>query len=196
MIDDEPMPTTPPQPFISEAGFQAHFNILIRNRVKRALRAGFQHLQSSNALPLHLSLLSFGEGSLARIIDDFVPDFAFVDMTPRPGLNPNRAPGDVKPSYKWSSSMQGASGAKNAEYKKALAQLNFYMVQNGARYGFLCTNSELVAFKRLDGDGGLENSVPVRWTTSGSAGNPRLTVLLALFHIGMLAANDAGWFLT
>lgn len=54
------------------------------------------------------------------------------------------------------------------------------MGQNGARYGFVITDLELVAIRRRDGDGRLELSDPIGWESYGNAAQPQLTVLLGL----------------
>ncbi|KGM91616.1 uncharacterized protein PADG_12300 [Paracoccidioides brasiliensis Pb18] len=78
------------------------------------------------------------------------------------------------------------------EYHQALSQVNFYMNQHNSRYGFLVTNQELVAIRKLDENGNLELAQPILWTTGGTATQPRLTVMLALWYIGMLASHDQG----
>lgn len=60
------------------------------------------------------------------------------------------------------------------------------------RYGFLLTNKELVAVKRLDRDGSLSLADPIPWGASGTEEQPRMTVLLRLWYLGLLAADD-GW---
>lgn len=81
------------------------------------------------------------------------------------------------------------------EFKQVLSQVNFYMKQHHARYSFILTDRELVAIRRLDRNGNLELSASIPCTTKGTASQPRLTVLLGLWYLGMLAANDQGWFL-
>ncbi|RWQ93429.1 hypothetical protein C8Q69DRAFT_500646 [Paecilomyces variotii] len=54
---------------------------------------------------------------------------------------------------------------------------------------------ELVAIRRLDGNGNLELSDSIPWETHGSATHPVLTVALALWYIGMLASDNRNWFL-
>jgi len=78
------------------------------------------------------------------------------------------------------------------EYKQVLAQVNFYMRQHNARYGYILTDTELVAVKRLEGNGRLAVSAAVPWTRGGVG---ELSVLLALWYLGMLAAEDTSWIL-
>lgn len=66
------------------------------------------------------------------------------------------------------------------------------MKQHHTQYGFILKNHEFVALRRLDQNGRLQMSNPVPWATQGSVAQPRLTVLLALWYLGMLAAEDGG----
>lgn len=45
-IASEPMPNSPPQPINTEPMFAVRFTTYIQSRLRRALRAGFQHLAS------------------------------------------------------------------------------------------------------------------------------------------------------
>lgn len=72
-----------------------------------------------------------------------------------------------------------------------MAQVNFYGDQHNARYGFILTNTELVPLKRLDQNGSLAVATSIPWTQSGSVG--RLSVLLGLWYLGMLAAENDNW---
>lgn len=85
-----------------------------------------------------------------------------------------------------------------AEYRQALSQVNFYMKQHRSRYGFILTDRELVVFRRRDNNGNLELASPTPFTAGGTAQQPQLTVLMALWYLGMLAAQDQGvdrWYL-
>ncbi|ODH20942.1 hypothetical protein ACO22_05766 [Paracoccidioides brasiliensis] len=85
------------------------------------------------------------------------------------GTGPNRAPGDVKPSWKWSTALatHPLLGIRN-EYRQALSQVNWYMRQHNSRHGFLLTNRELVVFRRVDDSGNLELVPPIPFTSGGS----------------------------
>lgn len=76
-------------------------------------------------------------------------------------------------------------------FKQVLSEVNWYMKQHRARYGFVLTNTELVAIRRLDDHGRLELSTPVPWEAHGQNG-PRVTIPPALWYMGMLAAQDQG----
>ncbi|OJD10486.1 hypothetical protein AJ78_08524 [Emergomyces pasteurianus Ep9510] len=63
---------------------------------------------------------------------------------------------------------------------------------HNSRHGFLLTNRELVVFRRVDDSGNLELVPPIPFTSGGTAEQPQMTVLLALWYLGMLAAQG-GW---
>ncbi|KAL2847039.1 hypothetical protein BJX68DRAFT_268339 [Aspergillus pseudodeflectus] len=116
----------------------------------------------------------------------------FLKKGPPPNARPNRAPGDLKPHWKWHTNMQFGSPTEQAEYRQALSQVNWYMKQNQTRYGFIMTDHELVAIRRLDDNGNLELSPPIPWDAQGTVAQPRMTVLLALWYLGMLASQNQG----
>ncbi|OOF90492.1 hypothetical protein ASPCADRAFT_400776 [Aspergillus carbonarius ITEM 5010] len=135
----------------------------------RSLRAAFEQLAPELAMR-RLSPVTFDGGSAASIIDLFRPDTAFTAVGGSAASSPNRAPGDLK----------------------VLAQVNFYMRQHNAQYGYILTDTELVAVKYLEGSGRLAVSTAVPWTRGGVG---VLSVLLALWYLGMLAAEDGSWIL-
>lgn len=165
-------------------------------RVRRALRAAFDHLSSTNQLNGR-TRLSFGGGPYAQLIMNYRPDTAYFDEA-LPGTSLNRAPGDIKPSFKWNTGMANhALPTVRNEYRQPLSQVNFYMNQHTARYGFLLTNTELVVFQRLDANGNLQLAASIPYNAGGAPGYPQMTVLFALFCLGMMAAQDGngpnGW---
>lgn len=140
-----------------------------------------------------LSPVTFDGGSAASIIDLFRPDTAFKAVEGCAAPSPNQALGDLKVSWKWQSSWRYSQTlTEQREYKQVLAQINFYMRQHNARYGYNLTDTELVAVKRLEGSGRLAVSRAVPWTRGGVG---VLSVLLALWYLGMLAAEDGRWIL-
>ncbi|KAH8801717.1 hypothetical protein F5884DRAFT_525165 [Xylogone sp. PMI_703] len=190
-IAPEPMPTTPPQPITSEVSVWQRVSLYLDSRVRRALNAGFHYMRTQNRLRGH-SVISTGEGELAQIPGGFRPGRAFFVGNLRVARRVNRVPGDLKPSYKWSSALRNTR-MQQMEYKPALSQVNWYMRQHSTRYGFILTDRELVAIRRLDNNGRLELSEPIPWTTRGTSQQPQLTVLLALWYLGMLASENPGW---
>lgn len=80
-----------------------------------------------------------------------------------------------------------------SEFKKVLSQINDYMKQHKARYSFILTNRELVPIPRLDDNGNLQLADSIPWNRPTSNNPPKLTVLLGLWYLGMLAADDAAW---
>ncbi|KKZ64679.1 hypothetical protein EMCG_01367 [[Emmonsia] crescens] len=119
---------------------------------------------------------------------NFTPDTSYYLPELPGGTGPNRAPGDVKPSWKWSNALRHGTPYQKQEFKQVLSQANHYMEQHQARYGFVLTNDELIAIRRQN----VELSLPIPWATRGTVQQPRLTVLLGLWYIGMLAAQDQG----
>ncbi|KAL4936943.1 hypothetical protein BDV06DRAFT_216270 [Aspergillus oleicola] len=167
----------PPRLIRNEQDFHYRFAQLLLDRVRRGLRAGFEelapHLQQLRLVPVTVE-----EGGSAAFIDNYKPDTAcvlvggiFYDST-------NRAPGDLKNAY-----LQN-------EYKQVLSQVNWYMGQHHARYGFVLTNNELMAVKRLDTNGRLAVSASIPWTAGGPG---QLSVALGMWYVCMLAADMADW---
>lgn len=189
MLPPDPFPVSPPQPS-SENPLRHRISDMLTTRIRRALRTGFNQLQAVNQLN-GLTPLSFDVGEAASTPGGFTPDLAYC-VAASFGSGPNRAPGDVKPSWKWSMAMATGTAHDRNEFRQVLSQVNHYMKQHGSRYGFVLTDIELVAIRRLDGNGSLELSTPISWDSLGTAAQPRLTVMLALWYLGMLAAQDLG----
>ncbi|PYH81976.1 hypothetical protein BO82DRAFT_354145 [Aspergillus uvarum CBS 121591] len=76
------------------------------------------------------------------------------------------------------------------EYRQVLAQVNFYMEQHHTQYGSILSDAELVAVKRLDDNGRLAVATSIPWSSGGVG---RLSVLLGLWYLGMLAAESNNW---
>lgn len=189
-IAGEPMPNSPPQSINTEPMFAVRFTTYIQSRLRRALRASFQHLAPQLA-NLQLTPITIDIGDAAQIIDNFRPDIAFFQADSTLNSSPNRCPGDLKVSWKWASHWATALSAEDRrEYKQVLSQVNFYMKQHNARYGFVLTDTELVPIKRLDGNGNLLVAQSILWEARGQG---RLTILLGLWFLGMLGAADDDW---
>ncbi|OJD21070.1 hypothetical protein ACJ73_07593 [Blastomyces percursus] len=189
-IASEPMPNTPVPAIKTEPMFAFRFNTYIHNRLRRALRAGFQRLAPQLA-NLHLTPMTVDVGDAATIVDNFRPDIAFFQAGSAMGTSPNRCPGDLKVSWKWGSGWKTAlDELDRREFYQVLSQVNYYMKQNNARYGFVLTDTELVPIKRLDGNGRLLLAQPIQWETKGPE---RLTILLGLWYLGMLGAANNDW---
>lgn len=93
----------------------------------------------------------------------------------------NRAPEDMKVSWKWRSDYHSQNSYLQYQYKQVLSQVNFYMGLHNARHGFLLTNTELVAVKRLDKNGRLAVSSSIPWRAGGHG---QLSVLMGLWYLG------------
>ena len=197
-IADKPVPPSPPRPINSERAVRSRIDSYLTNRVIRSLRHGFARMNATGQLA-GLTVLNYDVGSMASTPEsdeDSIPDLAFFDPNLPLKTRPNRAPGVIKPSYKWSLNQRNSPDPSlRTEFKQVLSRVNFYMKQHRARYGFILTDCELVAIRRLDGNGNLDLSASIPWTSSGTAQNPQLAVALGLWYLGMLAANDQEWFL-
>lgn len=170
--------------------FQAYFCEFVRIRVRRALRVGFEHLSPLSERQLVKVTLEYG--TQGRIDDNFKPNTAFVLDNPEDPNPVNRAPGgDIRVSWKWKSSYgHSRDPLLRREYYKVMAQVNFDMCQHGARHAYIMTDTEFVAIKRLDENGQLAVAEAIPWT-SGGVGQP--SVLLGLWYLGMLAAEEDTW---
>lgn len=189
-IASEPMPNSPAQPINTEPMFAVRFTTYIQSRLRRALRTSFQQLTPQIA-NLQLTPITIDIGDGARIIDNFRPDIAFFQAGSTLNTSPNRCPGDLKVSWKWGSNWCTASAPEDRrEYKQVLSQVNFYMKQHKARYGFILTDAELVPIKRLNSNGDLLVAQAIPWEARGPG---RLTILLGLWYLGMLGAADNDW---
>jgi len=187
---------TPERPVSCEVAIRARIDCYMTNRLVRSLRYGFRYISTNRPrnIPIHMTTLNYDVGNMTRIIKRFVPDTAFFDPTLPAHERPNRAPGDIKPSYKWASHMVNhRRRIVRFEFRQALSQVNYYMKQHRTRYGYILTNRELVAIRRLDNNGRLELSKPILWTAGGTATRPVMTVLLGLWYLAMLAAHDQNW---
>ncbi|PWY74452.1 hypothetical protein BO70DRAFT_364426 [Aspergillus heteromorphus CBS 117.55] len=181
---------SPPAAIRDEPHFHLRFAELLLPRVRRALRAGFEEL-APRLQQLSLVPITFDGGGSAAFIDQFRPDTAFVILGGTYADSTNRAPGDIKVSWKWRSDFRHSPiPAVQDQYKQVLSQVKFYMDQHNARHGFVLTNTELVAVKRLDRNGRLAVSVAIPWTAGGHG---QLTVLMGMWYLGMLAAEEGNW---
>lgn len=103
-----------------------------------------------------------------------------------------RLVGDLKPSWNFQSSWRDAEmGSKKEEvYRQALSQVLFYIKQRGVRYGYVLTDREFAAVKRVGREyGDIEVAKGVAWVH----GEGELSVALGLFGLHMLAARNDEW---
>ncbi|KKK16422.1 hypothetical protein ARAM_006372 [Aspergillus rambellii] len=179
-LPPDPMPTSPPHAITAENSLRSRISEHVFPRVRRGLRAGFDFLTTLDQMR-GLTRVSLDVGESAKLVDNFKADTAYFALAPPVGTSWNRAPGDIKPSWKWNTALEThpITGAR-VEYRQALSQVNWYMRQHHSRYGFLLTDRELVVFRRLDNNGNLELAHPVPFTRGGTVVQPQLTVLLAL----------------
>ncbi|ATY58298.1 hypothetical protein A9K55_002387 [Cordyceps militaris] len=193
-------PGTPPPRFAAEDYLRELVAIYADRPVRRALASTFAHM-AANPDPewVGLTPTTLGAGTSAVTISQFTPDRAMHD--PSVDRPINRLPGEIKPSWKFKWAWANApDGPDRGMAKEVLSQLGFYMAQqgyqkthSGAKYGFMLTDQELVAFRKVS-QRTLCMSERVPWGGCREPGQPeRLTVLLALWYLGMLASHDEDW---
>ncbi|KAL3468844.1 hypothetical protein BJX99DRAFT_268972 [Aspergillus californicus] len=183
-------PESPSAAIRDDPHFHLRFAELLQPRVRRALRAGFEEL-APRLQQLCLVPITFDGGGAAAYIDQSRPDTAFVTVGGTYAGSTSRAPGDMEVSWKWRSNYRYSENPYSQEqYKLVLSQVNFYMSQHKARHGFVLTNTELVAVKRLDTNGRLAVAEAIPWTAGGHG---QLTVLMGIWYLGMLAAEATNW---
>jgi hypothetical protein len=144
--------------------------------------------------------LVYGRSGMARQIMRFQPDRASVELAAQ-NNNPyplNRSPGDIKCSWKWRTEWQHIGNPDDQEYtqfRQVLTQLQFYMRQHGARYGYILTDEELLCVRRPGPAGELELAAPVQWGAHHvpGQGQPGLTIALALVALHLLAGDPTQW---
>lgn len=192
-IEREPMPS-PPSSVRDEDQVRRRYYQFLDDRVRRALRAAFARLHMQGQMQ-NRAEISTDVGTSAAIYGHLRSDISFFEPSLPMVTRPNRAPGEIKPSWKWAFAMQDLNytPGERKEFKKVLSQVNYYMSDQGARYGFVITDRELVAIRRLNNVTDLQLSNPVPWSPQENTEQPQLTILLALWYIGMLASDDTNW---
>lgn len=182
--------SSPPPAIRNVSLFRFRFYELLLPRVRRGLRAGFEEL-APKLQQLSLVPITFDEGGAAAHVDQDRPGTAFVTLEGTYADSSNRAPGVLKVSWKWCSDHRSSQNTLFEEqYRKVLSRVNFHMGLHNARHGFVLTNTELVAVKRLDKNGRLAVSSSIPWKAGGHG---QLTVLMGLWYLGMLAAEETNW---
>jgi hypothetical protein len=104
-----------------------------------------------------------------------------------------RLVGEIKVSWKWSSTWRTAKPdtVKSTEFRQVLSQVHYYMNVHGTRYGYVLTDREFVAIKRVGEQfGDIMISKAVRWRGGGCGG---MSLALASWFLHKLAAEETGW---
>ncbi|KAH8800811.1 hypothetical protein F5884DRAFT_808897 [Xylogone sp. PMI_703] len=122
-----------------------------------------------------------------------------------------RVVGIVTCSKRWNTSKRSGLEPRKVEYLQGLSRLYWYMRERACRYGFIITEFELVVVRNGVEDiphfGYLEiQTIQLSTSTSSSDGEdlnnydrrPKMTALLALWYLHMLAKDDVlpgqvGW---
>ncbi|KAL3469733.1 hypothetical protein BJX99DRAFT_264922 [Aspergillus californicus] len=187
-----PMFPSPPLPITYKYGLVSRVMQHVVPRVQTSLKTSFVHLQEKHCThmvaftPVSLYTMKV-PGTEVKRNGTPVMDLAFCQI----GTTTPRAVGIVELSRKFNSDMRTGNATQQQTYKRYLAHLNYYMSTSGSRYGFILTNRELVVVRRcVGGITSLEVADPVEWYMGGTEDRPALTILLALWYIGMLAAKD------
>ncbi|KAJ9318168.1 hypothetical protein DTO271D3_1425 [Paecilomyces variotii] len=90
----------------------AHISEIIRPRIRRSLRIAFAFLANHGQINGRTEM-SFDAGETALTINNFTPDTAYFDIWAAPATAPNRAPGDIKPSWKQKSKLEADKPFRN-----------------------------------------------------------------------------------
>ena len=100
-----------------------------------------------------------------------------------------RLVGEAKLSWNYNSNWcQGQDPAERDTARQVLSQIVFYMSEWDLRYGFITTDQEFVAVRRVGSNyGDIEISKGIPWTSSGGRG---MTVSFAIFMLYLKASHD------
>jgi hypothetical protein len=80
-----------------------------------------------------LTIVKYDGGEMAATPDNHTPDLAFFEPSLPEKTRPNRAPGVIKSSLKWSLELRNHPTAGiRSEFRQALSQVNWYMWQHNA----------------------------------------------------------------
>lgn len=148
-----------------------------------------------------------GAGNDASFISNYTDDTSQLIY----GRGLGRVVGLVKSFDRWNTGMRVEGNHRKVEYLRGLAHLHQCMRNNGCRYGFIMTEIELVVVRNgaeaTPHFGYLEIQTIQLATHSNHAENmesdgevrePKMTALMALWYLHMLARDDAlpgqvGW---
>jgi len=170
---------SPPRPIRTEMGVN---NILVRSvyvQVARALRV--------------TKLFGDGVEPKSRIVDQdgqsIVGGSAGDRIAVAVPSNEIRLVGDIKPSWNWKSNWRMSANEREDEnFRQVLSQVAYYMNDKGVRYGYVITDAEFVAVRRLGRRyGDVEVSPAVPWREG------EMSVAFALWAVLTMAAEDDGW---
>jgi hypothetical protein len=87
---------SPPDPITAEGVLRLRIAVYPSSRVRRALRCGFTHMNSTQQLA-GLTIVKYDGGEMAATPDNHTPDLAFFEPSLPEKTRPNRAPGVIKP---------------------------------------------------------------------------------------------------
>ncbi|KDQ52337.1 hypothetical protein JAAARDRAFT_198255 [Jaapia argillacea MUCL 33604] len=189
------------------------FDDIMQSPMPSTSLAPWCHVNHRHARGASPTKRHFISGGTARQMGSGLPDRAGRPSDDTLDLNdsPNRAPGEIKVSWKWKAKWihKLPEEFEGVQYRQVLSQELCYMRCHGTRDGYVLTHKELICLRRRPGaPGHLDVSAPIPMHAycdqlSASAGPMRdgvfphatgqLTVLLGLWYIHMLASDDSGW---
>lgn len=148
----------------------------------------------------HIAMRTLRSAPGARQQPEFVANYQSDGEKTIYGDGRGRVVGIIKSYDQWNSGYRGGSPIDKVRYLEHLAHLHRFMREHGTRYGFIMTEIELVCV-RLGGPptednvplfGYLEVAAPVQISSSGtgSHGDLKMTVGLALWYLHMLAKEQ------
>ncbi|XHF97526.1 hypothetical protein AWENTII_001111 [Aspergillus wentii] len=193
-IQSDPFASSPPRSILCYSVLRARVWDFVHPRVRRGLRCGIEYLstdgEQAGMVPLCFDIDADDKKA-------HTPDAGYFDSRALVGEAPNRAPGVYVPSWVWGSDMVTAAAegedeaGENAKamYYAVLSRVAFYMEENGAKYGFVLTDEELVVVRLGGRLGEMEVGESVKWGVGGSDEEPVMTVLLGLWYLGMIASE-------
>ncbi|KAK2747800.1 hypothetical protein FQN57_001830 [Myotisia sp. PD_48] len=192
VLVEDPVRSGSPNPVIvEEDSLRAYILDVIVSRIRRALRSTWGSAEIDN-LQGDFTAVSLGHGSLSVYLNKHKPDLAYFEVDAETKTGPNRLPGNVKPSWKWDSTMAiDPDDDMQEEYKQAISQVYYYIRQHGARFGYILTDRELVVFRAVR-RGHLDVSAAIPWAGMQVPGHGSITIPLALWYLGMLASTNGG----
>lgn len=192
VIDYDPIPPSPTRVMENEGAVLSEVYENLRPRIGRSLRSGFQFMAENNLMN-DRTPMTIDVGDAACNHPQAKPDMAFFDFRAAPLSVPNRCPGCIRPAWEYHGD-QDILASPPAGFLEGISDVSADMNRNDTRYGYLITDKGLVAIKRVDTNGTLQITSPIPWydPERAASSEPQLTMLLALWYLGMLASLNEG----
>lgn len=161
-------------------------------RVGYILRRTFVYLSENDQMEGKIAL-GYDAGQMAPSLEALRPDLSYRLAEYDPARQNSHAPGMVKVSWRWDtkSTASGKPWYLRKKYQSMMGEIGAHMRANRTRYGFFISDNTFVAIRKV-AKGEFQVSDPISWETYGTDEEPRMTVLMAMWYLGMLAANETG----